>query len=239
MSKSSRSKRRQKCHKIKFKPIHPIATFIPGRKHLDLLTEFPICFADLFPPGVKLTANEIKVLFVLRGAAVGKSNVAAVDQEKIAELSGIQRPNVARAVAGLRSKGIVRQTWMEPGLEAYRNIYELWVPPELMKQDAKAMLKQRDKARTLEQKADALEEKAKLKKAAKTRKNAQAVREQTCTYCGGEGVAIVCLSKDSPERWRWCICTVGKKKAEAAGYQGGAFVPDELAAPIYLSGVSN
>ena len=231
--KSKNSKKHQKFQKMNFKPVHPIATFIAPRKRLDLLTKFQICFADLFPPGVKLTANEIKALFVLRGAAIGRIDVAAVDQEKIAELSGIQRPNVARAIAGLRSKGLVRETWMEAGSEAYRNIYKLWVPPELMKEDVKAMIKQRDKARTLEQKADVLEKKAKLKKAAMARKHAQTVREQTCAYCGGEGVALVCLSRNSSGRWRWCICFAGDEKAKAAGCQAGAFVPDELAAKMF------
>ncbi len=228
-----KSKNSKKQHQIKFKPIYPIANFIPPRKRLDLLTKFQICFADLLPPGVKLTGNERTVLFVLRGAVVSGIDIVAVDQDKIAELSGIQRPHVARAIAGLRRKGLVRDTFMEPGLEAYRNIYKLWVPPELKKQDDNARLKQRDKARTLEQKAEALEKKAKLKKAAKARRHAQAVREQTCDYCGGEGVALVCLSSHSPDRWRWCICFAGDEKAKAAGCRAGAFVPDEMAAKMF------
>jgi hypothetical protein len=222
-----------KPHKIGIRPVHPIATFIPPRKRLDLLTRFQICFADLFPPGVKLTANEFKVLFVLRGAVSGINNIAAVDQQKIAELSSIRQPHIARAIAGLRSKGMVRQTWMEPGSEAYRNIYELWLPPELKRQNTKVVLEQRDKARMLEQKADALEKKAKRKKATKASNQAQAVREQICTYCGGEGITLIGLSRNGPERWRWCICLAGDKKAKAADCHGGAFVPDELVTKMF------
>lgn len=235
MSKSSRSKKQQKCQKINFKPVHPIATFIPNRKRLDLLKNFEICFADLFPPGVRLTANEFKVLFVLRGAAIGNSNLAAIDQEKASEISGIRQPHVARAIAGLRRKGLVTQTWMEAGLRMYRNIYALWVPPELLERDAEAMLEQRKKARALEQKAAALEEKDKLKKAARVRQKAQAVREKTCPDCGGEGRVLVYLPKEGKEKARWCRCSLGRSKAEEAGYSVTGFILDEPIVNNYMA----
>jgi DNA-binding MarR family transcriptional regulator len=230
MSRNSRSKKQQKFQKINLKPVHPIATFTPTRKRLDLLKNFEICFADLFPPGVRLTANEFKVLFVLRGAAIGSSNLAAIDQEKIAEISGIRQPHVARAINGLRRTGLVTRTWMEAGLKMYRNIYALWVPPELLERDAEAMLEQRKKARALERKAEALDEKDKLKKAARVRQKAQAVREKTCPDCGGEGAVLVYRPKEGREKARWCRCSLGRKKAQEAGYSVTGFIPDESTA---------
>jgi hypothetical protein len=228
MSKSSRSKRRQKFQKIGFKPIHPLAPFKPIRKKMDLLKKFKICLADLFPPGAKLTGNESKVLFVLRAATVGSSNIAAIDQEKIAELTGLIQPNVARAIRGLRNKGVLQETWMEPGFQMYRNVYSLWAPPEITEIDAQAMLKQRDEARELEKKAERKEAAAKPKKARKLREQAQAVRETVCPICGGEGVVAIFSPKKGRDIGRWCTCYIGRMAAEKAGYPNSVFIPDSL-----------
>ena len=225
---------RTRPQKLGIKPTHPVAKFTFERKRMDLLKRFQICLADLFPPGLRLTANEFKVLFVLRAATMGKTNLAAVDQEKIAEISGVKQQNVARAIAGLRGKGLIRKTWMEAGSKMFRNIYALWLPPELMERDAKAMLKKRDKAITLEKQADNLEQQAQTKEADKLRERAQKVRANTCSLCGGDGIVHgVYLPLQGRSRARWCNCSVGIKKAEEVGCPKLTFVPDDLLEKLF------
>jgi biotin operon repressor len=232
---------RTKPQKINLKPTHPIATFQTQRKRMDVLRKFETCIADLFPPGVNLTGNEFKVLYLLRAACVGRSNVAAIDQEKISEVCGVSRPNVARAITGLRQKGMLLKTWMEAGPKAFRNIYALWVPPEILEQDAAWMLEQRDQARALEQQADEEDRKAQeaatkaatpyLHRADAARKQAQAVRETTCPICKGEGEVLVYLPSEKRERWRWCTCSAGRRLAQEVGCKGGDFHPETISNP--------
>lgn len=199
---------------------------------MDIFKPFELCLADLLPPGIVLTANEMKVLFVLRGACVGRSNVAAIDQEKIAELSGIRRQNVARATAGLRTKGMLLKTWMESGPKMYRNIYALWVPPEILERDANHMREQREQAQALEREAEQAERKAievatpHLQHADDARRKAKIVRETACTVCGGEGVVMAYVPAESRERAKWCICSQGRQLAAGAGHPNAAFVPE-------------
>jgi hypothetical protein len=227
------SKKHKKFQKINFKPVHPIATFKPIRKNMDLLKKFKISLADLFPPGAKLTGNEFKVLFVLRAAVVGANNIAAIDQEKIAELSGIRRQHVMRAIIGLRRKGVIEKTWMEAGFQMYRNIYSLWTPPEIREQAVESMIKQRDEARELEKKADRKEAEEKLKKARKLREQAEAVREKTCIICGGEGAVRVFSPKEGRDRARWCNCFTGQAAADKAGASRLDFIPDHLFLKVF------
>lgn len=223
-----RTKKHQKFQKINLKPVHPIATFKPIRKNMDLLKKFKISLADLFPPGAKLTGNEFKVLFVLRAAMVEANNVAAIDQEKIAELAGLIQPNVSRALIGLRRKGVIEKTWMEAGFQMYRNIYSLWTPPEMREQAAEIIIKQRDEARELEKKATRKEVAEKHKKAKKLREQAQTIREQTCVICGGEGAIAIFLPKEGRDRGRWCRCFAGGIAAEKASCSKSDFIPDHL-----------
>ena len=194
---------------------------------MDLLKKFNVCLVDLFPPGVKLTANESKVLFVLRAAAIGRSNIAAIDQEKIAEISGIRQPHIARAIAGLRKKGLIEQTWMEAGLQMYRNIYEIWTPPELQQKDEKAMLNRKRRAKAIEREAEALEKQANPD-AVKLREQAKEALANTCPMCGAEGAVMVYLPREGRERARWCSCPIGHKKAQKAGCSLSDFIPDEF-----------
>jgi predicted transcriptional regulator len=217
----------KKSRKIGIKPLHPIASFPSVRKRIDILTRFHICLTDLFPPGVNLTANESKVLFVMRAAAIGRTNIAAIDQEKIAEISGIRQPHVARAIAGLRRKNLIKQTWMEAGLQMYRNIYELWAPPELIEKDANTMVNQKRRAKTLERKADALTEQSNVEAAALKEKAKEAF-SNICNFCSGDGAALVYVRNEDRERLRLCVCSIGRKKALKIGGFAGDFVPDEM-----------
>src|SRR5438128_2053177 len=100
-----------KPQKIGTKPLYPIAKFSSVRKRMNLLTKLEAPLAAFFPPGVKLTENQLKVWIILLTAKMGRTNLAAIDQQKIAELSGLKQPHVARAIAGLRRKKLVRRTW--------------------------------------------------------------------------------------------------------------------------------
>ena len=226
--KSKNSKKHQKFQKINIRPLYPIATFNQPRKAMDVLKKFRICLANVFPPGVKLTGNETKVLFVLYAAIVGANNIAAIDQEKIAELSGLIQQNVSRALIGLRRKGVIEKIWMEAGFQMYRNIYSIWTPPEIREQVSETMIKQRDEARELEKRSNRKEVAKKHKKAKKLREQAQAIREQTCVICGGEGAIAVFLPKEGKDRGRWCKCFAGEIAAEKAGCSKSDFIPDHL-----------
>jgi hypothetical protein len=220
-----------KPQKIGIKPIHPIAEFIvPSRKRVGLLTKIETSIAGLIPPGVRLTANQLKVWIVLLAAKIGRTNLAPIDQQMIAELSGVARPNVARAIAGLRRKKLVRKTWMDAGPKMFRNVYALWAPPELEERDANAQLRKRNKATVLEQQADELEKQSHAEEADKLRQQAQKVRTVTCPYCGGEGMVMVYLPKEQRERTRWCDCSIGHRKAEELGGLNDVFVPDHMLA---------
>ena len=225
--KKSASTDKNKPRKIGVTPVHPIASFPSVRKRVDLLSGFNIRLADLFPPGVKLTANQLKVLLVLKASAVGRTDFVAIDQGKIAEISGIERPNVARAIAGLRKKGVIKETLMEPGLRMYRNIYKLWSPPEMVERDGKAMLNRKRRAKAIKQKAITLEQQA-HPDAAKLREQAKEALANTCPWCGGEGAVLVYLPTQGRDRARWCNCPIGIKKAQKAGFPTESFIPDEL-----------
>jgi len=217
-----------KPQKIGTKPLYPIAKFISVRKRMNLLTKLEAPLAAFFPPGVKLTDNQLKVWIILLTAKIGRTNLAAIDQQKIAELSGVRRPHVARAIAGLRRKRLVMRTWMEAGPKMFRNIYDLWMPPEFVERDSNAMLRKRDKAIALEQQAGEMEKQSKSLEADKLRQQAQKVRATICSLCGAEGMVLVYLPKGDRERTRWCNCYIGQGKAEELGYLKGDFVPDHL-----------
>ena len=197
---------------------------------MDILNPFELCLADVFPPGVNLTGNEVKVLIVLKAACVGYSNVAAIDQEKIAELSNVPQPHVARAIRGLRQKGMLLKTWMEAGSKMYRNIYALWVPPEIIERDAKRMMKQCEEAQKLERQAEEEEQKAipYLQKADAKRQQAHVIRKTVCSLCYGEGKALVYIPSEKREQWRVCMCSTGRRVASELGLKAGQFVPENI-----------
>lgn len=95
--------------------------------------EFHGRLSDFFYPGLKLTANELRVLIVLRAVSPSRCGIAVIDLEEIAEITEMEMPHISRAISSLRSKGMIRRTWMD---EVYSNVYPLWVPDEILDQDA-------------------------------------------------------------------------------------------------------
>ena len=112
---------------------------------MDPFQEFHGRLSDFFSPGVKLTGNELKVLVVLRVASPSRCGLATINREEIAEITRIQLPNISRAIAGLRRKGMIRRTWMDEEKE-YCNVYALWTPDEIRDLDAHIQLKDCGKA---------------------------------------------------------------------------------------------
>ena len=205
---------------VSIKPIHKVAEFTPVRMPVSLTKKFQVSMLDLFPMGIILTGNETKVLFVLRAMAIGNSNLAAIDQEQISLLTSIKRPNVARAIVGLRKKGLVKQTFMEQGLQLYRNIYELWAPPQQLEKDAKKMISQKKKVEKLKasskKKATNFEQKFELETA------------KICLLCKGKGWELGYLPLQKKEVGRLCICSLAHHLAKLYSLSFKEFIPDHI-----------
>jgi predicted transcriptional regulator len=214
--------------RLKIPPVHRLATFKPARKSIDPSRKFEVSLLDFFPPSNNLTANETKVLIVLRAFAVGSSNLAAIDQAEISIITAIQQPNVARAIAGLRKKGIIKHTEMEEGSQLYRNIYTLWSPPKQVEKDAKKMLSQKRVTEKLEKKAQKLENFS-GGYSENLRKKIQQEQEKICPLCKGNAMNIVYLPSKNLERYRWCDCSLGIYQAKEHNCPWNEFVPDHIA----------
>jgi predicted transcriptional regulator len=219
--------RKPKKQRINIKPLHPLATFSSTRNPIELTKKFKVSLMDFFVSGVNLTANETKVLIVLRSQAVGRSNLSAIDQELISDITDLQQPNVARAIAGLRKKGMILQTWMEEGSQRYRNIYSLWSPPKQVEQDAKTMLSQRRAAKKLEEKAKNLEQTS-ISAAEELRKKAQQKQEKICPHCKASAIDWVYLAIEGRNRARWCACSLGIYQARLHNCKWNEFIPDHI-----------
>lgn len=205
-----------------FSPVHPIADFTPIRKPIDLLKKSRISLADIFPPGIKLSGNETKVLTILRLSVVGDSNIAAIDQIEVAKLASLQRPHVTRAISGLRKKGLLVKTWMEEGYSMFRNIYALWVPPELLERDAEKQTRRKNKALDLEKQAKELQkhwpaDKQKHQQAQRLLKRANNHKEKVCVTCRGMAMLPRYIPSLDIEKWKWCSCSLGRTAAQQTG----------------------
>lgn len=214
--------------RLKIAPIHNLATFGVSRQSVDPARKFEISLLDFFPPAKTLTANETKVLIVLRAMVMGKSNLAAIDQEQITAITSIARPNVARAIAGLHKKGIIKQIWMEEGTQLYRNVYSLWTPPKQLEKDAKKMLAQKRATKKLEQQAKNLETKS-VGKAQELRKKVQQEEEKICPFCTGSGVDKVYSPNENKNRLRWCYCSLGIYQSRLNKCNWNEFIPEYIA----------
>lgn len=207
--------------RLKIPPIHKLANFSPLRRSIDPARRFGISLLDFFPSGNNLTANETKVLIVLKAFVVGSSNIAAIDQEQISAITSIQQPNVARAIAGLRKKGMILHTEMEEGSQLYRNLYTLWSPPKQLEKDAKKMLSQKRAAKKLEANSN-----SSFKE--KFRKKVQQQQEKICPICKGNAMQIVYLPSQNLERYRWCNCSLGVYQAKENNCSWNEFVPENI-----------
>lgn len=230
--KSSFADSENKGHKpkksnINIKPIYELANFTPIRTPISPARKFEISLLDLFPMGIKLTGNEAKVLFVLRAVAVGNSNLAAIDQEQISLLTSIERTHVARAIGGLRKKGLIKQTWMEEGLNRYRNIYALWSPPKQVEKDAKKMLLQQKSAKKLEQEAKNLENNS-PQKAEILKKKSALLKEKICINCKGDGWREGYLPKLDKDAGKLCGCSLGVYLSKQYSLSFNEFIPDDI-----------
>lgn len=217
--------------RLKIAPVHNLATFSISRKSVDPARKFEVSLLDFFPLSGTLTANETKVLIVLRAMVIGKSNLAAIDQEQITAITSIARPNVARAIAGLHKKGIIKQIWMEEGTQLYRNVYSLWTPPKQLEKDAKKMLAQKRAAKKLEQQAKTLE-------AEKLRKKAQEQQEKICPFCTGSGISEVYYPSQDKNLLRWCYCSLGIYQSRLNNCNWQETVPSHIANK-YLSTIES
>jgi hypothetical protein len=195
------------------KPIYPTVKVSPKRKPIDPLLKLEVRLVDLFPPNVNLTANELKVLLVLHSMIKGDNNQSAIDQEQISALTSVERPNVARAIAGLRKKGMLLNTFMEQGRTYYRNIYTLWKAPVESERPKKKILSQK-KVNVLEQ---------------KTPKNEKTSSPQNnCTYCEGKVVAANYVPSKDINIYRWCFCSAAIQEAKLNGAKSGDIVSEHL-----------
>lgn len=216
-----------KKQNINIKPIYEIVKFTPRRKPIELTQKFEISLLDFFPPTNTLTANETKVLIVLRSMVVGSSNLAAIDQEQISAISSIRRPHVARAIAGLRKKGIILETWMEEGTQRYRNIYALWTPPKQVEKDARKMLSQRKRVKKLEAQANNHQTQSNGK-AEKLRNKIQQEKEKICISCKGDGWEPVYLRALDKDTGKLCSCSLGIYLSKQYSLSFNEFIPDHI-----------
>jgi hypothetical protein len=216
-----------KTSNINIKPIYEVANFTPIRRPINPSRNFELCLFDLLPPNINLTANELKVLIVLRAMVVGNSNLAAIDQEQIFVITGVQQPNVARAIAGLRKKGIILETWMEEGSQRYRNIYALWTPPKQAQQDAKKMLSQQKRVKKLQEQANNCDPKS-SNKAEKLRKQAQQEKEKICISCKGVGWMDVYLRDLDKDSGKLCVCSLGIYLSKQYSIAFNKLIPDDI-----------
>lgn len=215
-------KQKAKASKLSFKSIHPMADFSTSRKSVEVIKQSLLSVYDLFPNGVKLTGNELKVLIILKASAIRNSNIAAIDQTQIATLTQLRQPHVARAIAGLKKKKVLLKTWMEEGYKTYRNIYALSVPQELLEKDAKKQALRKEKAEGLETKAKEIEkqwpeDKKKKKEAQKLLNRANTNKEKVCITCNGRALLDVYIRSENIEKWQWCSCSLGRLGAQETG----------------------
>lgn len=189
------------------KPLYPTVKVSPKRKPIDPSLKLDVRLVDLFPPNVNLTTNELKVLLVLHSMAKGNNNQSAIDQEQISALTSVERPHVARAIAGLRKKGMILDTLMEQGRTHYRNIYTLWKAPVESKTPKKKIPSQK-KANVLEQKP--------------------VIAENKCTYCSGKLVTANYVPSKGIDVYRWCFCPAAIQESKLNGAKSGDMLPENL-----------
>jgi hypothetical protein len=223
MKKTSLSSANSKNNGQSPKPLYPTVKFSSTRKPIDPTMRLDIRLLDLFPPNVNLTANELKVLLVLHAMAKGSTNLSAIDQEQISAITSVERPNIARAIAGLRKKGVILNTFMEQGRTYYRNVYALWKAP-VESENSKKKIPSQQKANVREQ---------------KNKKNEkQAIAENNCTYCGGKVVAVSYVPSKDINIYRWCFCSAGIQEAKLNGANPGDIVAVHLMEK-YLNKIKN
>lgn len=215
MKKKNLSSDKSKNNGQSPKPLYPTVKVSPKRKPIDQSLKLDVRLVDLFPPNVNLTTNELKVLLVLHSMAKGNNNQSAIDQEQISAITSVERPNVARAIAGLRKKGMILDTFMEQGRTYYRNIYTLWKAPVESETPKKKILSQK-KENVLEQKPS------------KTQK--PVIAENKCSYCSGKLVAANYLPSRGIDIYRWCLCPAAIQEAKLNGAKSGDIVSDSLIA---------
>lgn len=194
------------------KPLYPTVKVSPKRKPIDPSLKLEVRLIDLFPPNVTLTANELKVLLVLHAMAKGTNNQSSIDQEQISALTSLLQPNVARAIAGLRKKGMILDTFMEQGRTHYRNIYALWKAPVESKTPKKKFPSQKN--------ANVAEQKPSL--------NQKPVAENKCTYCSGKLLTANYVPSKGIDVYRWCFCPYAVQEAKLNGAKSGDMLPENL-----------
>jgi len=195
------------------KPLHKLAKFSQPRKPIDASLKLDIQLLDLFPPRVSLSANELKVLLVLHAMANGRHNLSAIDQEQISAITSIERPHVARAIDGLRKKGVILNTFMEQGRNYYRNVYVLWKAP-ISSQNSEKQLPYKQKKSAREQK-NKHQQKTSLPK-------------QSCSKCDCKALSPSYIPSKDLDIYRWCFCSVGREEAKLNGAKPGDIVADHL-----------
>jgi hypothetical protein len=213
MKKTNLSSAKSKNNGQSPKPIYPTVKVSPKRKPIDPSLKLEVRLVDLFPPNVNLTANELKVLLVLHSMIKGDNNQSAIDQEQISALTSVCQPNVARAIAGLRKKGMILNTFMEQGTTYYRSIYTIWKAPVESKTPKKKILSQK-KANVLEQKPS------------KTQK--PVITKNNCAYCSGKLVVANYLPSKGIDVYRWCLCLAAIQEAKLNGAKSGDMVSEHL-----------
>jgi hypothetical protein len=218
MKKTNFSSAKSKNNGQSPKPIYPTVKVSPKRKPIDPSLKLDVRLVDLFPPNVNLTANELKVLLVLHSMVKGNNNQSAIDQEQISALTSVERPHVARAIAGLRKKGVILDTFMEQGRAYYRNIYTMWKAP-VESETPKKKIPSQKKSNVLEQKS--------------SKKEKPVIEEKKCTYCSGKLVAANYLPSKGIDVYRWCLCPAAIQEAKLNGAKSGDIVADHLIG-IYL-----
>lgn len=224
---SEKNEHTPKKQNINIKPIYKLATFTPIRKSIQLDRRFEISLLDFFPPANNLTANETKVLIVLRATVVGNSNLAAIDQEQISAITNIRQPHVARAIAGLRKKGLILDTWMEEGSQRYRNIYALWASPKQIEKDARKMLSQQKRVKNLQEQASNCDPKS-SSKAQKLGKKIQQEKEKICISCKGDGWHPIYLRALDKDTGKLCDCSLGLYLSTQYSIALNEFIPDQV-----------
>lgn len=199
--------------------LHRITEIELHRKPIDTSLKLEVYLMDLLPMGVNLTANELKVWIVLRAFVVGRSNLSAIDQEQLSALTAIARPNVARAIAGLRTKGMILRTSQQLGEKLYRNIYSLWSSPKQLEKESK-QLSQPKNSQKLSQSSPSLPKNS-LQKSPNLKK-------PPCIYCKDLGVIVFYVPNLDLDRGKWCLCPIGLQKAKLKGLSHRDFLPEHI-----------
>jgi hypothetical protein len=213
MKKKNLSYNKSKNNGQSPKPLYPTVKVSPKRKPIDPSLKPDVRLVDLFPPNVNLTANELKVLLVLHSMAKGNNSKSAIDQEQISTLTSLLQPHVARAIAGLRKKGMILNTLVEQGEAYYRNIYTLWKAPVESKTPKKKILSQK--------KENVLEQKPSLNQK-------PVIAENKCSYCSGKLVTANYVPSKGIDVYRWCFCPAAMLEAKLYGAKSGDMLPEHL-----------